>query len=278
MNILLLGGNGFIGSRVAKRLCERGHTVTTPNRSQINLLNLNESAAKSCLHNQEVIVNCVGVMSRHTDVLETVHHHAIAQLAAWAQECGVLRWVQLSALGADAEHEVAFVGSKGRGDLALCNSGLNVNIARPSVVFGRSGESCEMFLKLAKLPVIALPDGGQHFYWQPVHVDDVAMGLANMVDSPLPHAAVVDMVGATRHSVAEYMGVLREKFYGKQGMKIIPIPMALIVPTLPLTNMLSNGFLSAGSMKLLAQGSCADKADFVQLLGREPLGVWEFSY
>ncbi len=278
MNILLLGGNGFIGSRVAKLLRERGHAVATPARQQIDLLDLNEFSVKSCLHNQEVIVNCVGVMSRHADILETVHHHAVAKLAAWAQECGVSRWVQLSALGADAAHEVAFVGSKGRGDLALCNSGLTVNIARPSVVFGRGGESCEMFLKLAKLPIIALPDGGRNFDWQPVHVDDVATGLANMADEPLPHGVVVDMVGATRNSVAEYMGLLRERFHDKQGMKIIPIPMAWLAPALPLTNILSNGFLSAGSMKLLTEGSCADKADFVKLLGREPLGIREFVY
>lgn len=278
MNILLLGGNGFIGSRVAKLLRERGHAVTTPTRQQINFLNLNEFSVKSCLHHQDVIVNCVGVMSRHADILETVHHHAPVKLAIWAKECGVSRWVQLSALGADAGHEVAFVGSKGRGDLALCNSDLVVNIARPSVVFGRGGESCEMFLKLAKLPIITLPDGGQNFVWQPVHVNDVAMGLAKMVDLPLSHGSIVNMVGATKHSVTEYMGILREKFYGKQSLKIIPIPMALLAPALPLTNILSNGFLSADSMKLLAAGSCADKADFVKLLGREPLGVWAFSY
>ena len=275
MNILLLGGTGFIGSRVAKLLHEQGHNVTKATRSQINFLNLNEANAKSCLQNQEVVVNCIGMMSRHTDLLEQVHHHAPAQLAAWALECGVSRWVQLSALGADAAHEVAFVGSKGRGDIALCASGLQVNVARPSVVFGRGGESCEFFLKLVKMPIIALPDGGQ-FEWQPVHVDDVAAGLVAMVANPLAHGKIVNMVGTSQHTVADYLRLLRQKFYNKQNLIIIPIPMRWITPTLPLMNILSNGFLSSDSMKLLRAGSCADKTDFVNLLGHEPLRVAEF--
>lgn len=278
MNILVLGGRGFIGRRVVALLQTQGHEVTVPTRREVDFFNLDETRTKACLANQDVVVNCVGIMTRDAAKLETVHHHAPAWLARWAHECSVKTWVQLSALGADAAHEVAFVGSKGRGDFALSSSGLQLNIARPSVVFGRGGESCELFLKLVKLPVIALPDGGKDFMWQPVHVDDVAQGLVNMVNMPLPHGAVVNMVGATQHSVADYLRLLRQRFHHKNHLTVLPIPMAVIAPTLPLMNVLSNGFLGSGSMKLLKAGSCADKSDFAALLGREPLGVCEFAY
>ena len=134
MNILLLGGSGFIGKRVAALLRQQGHQVATPGHRELDLQHLHEAQAMPLLADKEVVVNCIGVMSRHADVLETIHHHAPAQLAQWAQAAGVQRWVQLSALGADAAQTVAFVGSKGRGDAALCASGVQLALARPSVV------------------------------------------------------------------------------------------------------------------------------------------------
>ena len=275
MNILILGGSGFIGSRVAKILRERGHNVTTPSHAELDLMRLDLDAAQRLLHGQDGVVNCVGVMSRHAAVLEQVHHHAPQQLAHLARAAGVQTWVQLSALGADAAHEVAFVGSKGRGDAAVCASGLRVNIARPSVVFGRGGASCELFIRLARLPVLVLPAGGR-FALQPVHANDVAEALANMAVQPLPHGAVVNMAGSLKTTLAEYLAILRQTLHHRAAPAVWVLPMGLLRPALPLTNIVSNGFLSQGSLKLLAQGSVADTGDFARVLGREPLGAGEF--
>ena len=275
MNILILGGSGFIGSRVAKILRERQHSVTTPSYAELDLMRLDLDAAQRLLHGQDCVVNCIGVMNRHAAVLEQVHHHAPQQLAHLARAVGVQTWVQLSALGADAAHDVAFVGSKGRGDAAVCASSLRVNIARPSVVFGRGGASCELFIKLARLPVLVLPAGGR-FDVQPVHANDVAQGLAAMAEQPLPHGAVVNMAGSLKTTLAEYLAILRQTLHHCAAPAVWALPMGLLRPALPLTNILSNGFLSQGSLKLLAQGSVADMGDFAWLLGREPLGAGEF--
>ena len=112
MNILLLGGSGFIGRHLAARLRACGHQLQTPTHKEFDLRALDERAARACLRGQDAVVNAVGIMSRDADRLETVHHHAPAALAAWAREAGVARWLQVSALGADAWHPVAFLGSK----------------------------------------------------------------------------------------------------------------------------------------------------------------------
>ena len=276
MNILVLGGSGFVGRRVVQGLREYGHQVSTPSHRELDLLNVSADAAQRCLQNQEVVVNTVGVMSRHAAILETVHYHAPKQLAIWAKQAGVARWVQLSALGANAQHTVHFVGSKGRGDGAVCESGLEVNIARPSVIYGRGGVSCELFIKLAQLPVLLLPKGGQ-FVLQPVHVNDVVEGLVKMVMQPLPHGTVVNMVGNRVVNLAEYLSVIRETLHGKTPLKVWALPLGLLCSVLPLTNVLSNGILSPSSVQLLEEGSCADGTDFAALLGRTPLAVEEFA-
>ena len=53
MNILLLGGSGFIGGRVAALLRKHGHNVTTAHHHELNLLNLAENQAKVFLNQKD---------------------------------------------------------------------------------------------------------------------------------------------------------------------------------------------------------------------------------
>ena len=193
MNIVLFGASGFIGRRVAQILRAHGHTLRTPSHREFDYLQPNEAAAREILRGTDAVFNCIGVMSRHENVLETVHHRTPSLLAKIAAEQGVRHWMQLSALGADPKHAVHFVGSKGRGDEAVCQigtaHGMSVAVARPSIVYGRGGASCELFIKLARLPVIALPAGGR-FMLQPVHANDVVDGLVRLLENGAPHGTI----------------------------------------------------------------------------------------
>ena len=215
-------------------------------------------------------------MSRHAEILETVHHHTPKQLAAWAKAAGIKRWVQLSALGADPFHSINFVGSKGRGDDAIAQSGIPIAIARPSVVYGRGGTSCELFIKLARLPLLPLPEAGR-FHLQPVHLADVAEGLAKLAVQADTDHSIINMTGSQTLTLAEYLTTLRQTLHHKPPQHILPVPLRLIDPALPLANTLSNGIISRDSFALLKQGSCADYSDFAALLGREPLAAENFA-
>ena len=152
-------------------------------------------------------------------------------------------------------------------------SGMQVAIARPSLVYGRGGHSTELFLKLTRLPILALPAGGR-FALQPVHVQDVADGMAALVADAPAHGTVINMCGAEVLSLAAYLGVLRQTVHPP---RILPIPLALLRPFLPLTNLLSNGVLSAGNIRLLQEGSTADNHAFAALLQRAPLAPAAFT-
>ena len=276
MNIIIFGGSGFIGSRTVQILKEQGHQVCTPDRRAFDFLHPNETAARRLLEGQDVLINCIGIMSRHAEILETVHHHTPKQLASWAKSAGIKRWVQLSALGADPYQSINFVGSKGRGDNAIAQSGIPIAIARPSVVYGRGGTSCELFIKLARLPLLLLPEGGR-FHLQPVHLADIAEGLAKLASQTDTGHSVINMTGRQPLTLAEYLTILRQTLHHKPPQRILPIPLHLIDPALPLANILSNGIISRDSFALLKQDSCADYSDFAALLGREPLAAKNFA-
>ena len=276
MNIIIFGGSGFIGSRTVQILKEQGHQVCTPNRRAFDFLYPNETAARRLLEGQDVLINCIGIMIRHAEILEAVHHRTPKQLAVWAKAAGIKRWVQLSALGADPSQSINFVGSKGRGDDAVAQSDIPIAIARPSVVYGRGGTSCELFIKLARLPLLPLPEGDR-FHLQPVHLADVAEGLAKLAAQTDTDHSIINMTGSQNLTLAEYLTTLRQTLHHKPPQHILPVPLRLIDPALPLANLLSNGIISRDSFALLKQGSCADYSDFAALLGREPLAAENFA-
>lgn len=276
MNIIIFGGSGFIGSRTVQILKEQGYQVCTPDRRAFDFLHPNETAARRLLEGQDVLINCIGIMSRHAETLETVHHHTPKQLVAWAKAAGIKRWVQLSALGANPSQSINFVGSKGRGDDAIAQSGIPIAIARPSLVYGRGGTSCELFIKLARLPLLPMPEGGR-FHLQPVHLADVAEGLAKLAVLTGNNHSVINMTGSQMLTLAEYLTTIRQTLHHKPPQRMLPIPLRLLDPTLPLANILSNGIISRDSFALLKQGACADYSDFAALLDRKPLAAENFA-
>jgi len=225
MNIIIFGGSGFIGSRTVQILKEQGHQVCTPDRRAFDFLHPDETAARRLLEGQDVLINCIGIMSRHAEILETVHHHTPKQLAECAKAAGIKRWVQLSALGADPSQSINFVGSKGRGDDAITQSSIPIAIARPSVVYGRGGTSCELFIKLARLPLLPLPEGGR-FYLQPVHLADVAESLAKLAVQTDTDHNIINMTGSQTLTLAEYLTTIRQTLHHNRRNTSYPFPCA----------------------------------------------------
>lgn len=283
MNILLLGAGGFIGQHLAPLLADAGHRLASPTRRELDFLRLRRDAALPLLAGQDVVVNMVGAMRPHAARLETLHHHAPAQLARWAVENGVRRWVQLSALGARADHPVPFLGSKGRGDDALLRlareavlSPLHVRILRPSLVFGAGGASAALFTRLARLPCLLLPHANVRI--QPVHVADVARALARLATAPPPKLpATIEAGGAEALTLAAWVTLLRTRLHRHPAPVIAPLPTALLRPLLPLAARLTRGMVSADSLALLAAGAAvADNAPFTHLLGQAPRSPAQF--
>lgn len=102
MKILLLGGNGFIGRRLAARLIEAGHELSAPSRVELDLARPNQDWA-AWVDGVDAVANLAGAFRQgRAGGFEAIHHAGPLRLAALARAHGVRRWVQLSALGAAA--------------------------------------------------------------------------------------------------------------------------------------------------------------------------------
>lgn len=210
LNIVVLGGTGFVGSCLVPRLHADGHRiiVLSRNREQNRELGVlprvrvesldvyDRSALTRKLAGAHAVVNLVGILNEkgsdgngfrkaHVELTETV-------LAA-CKAAHVPRLLQMSALhaGEGASH---YLRTRAEAEERLHESRIKWTVFRPSVIFGPGDGLFERFSALlAMTPVLPLARADARF--APVYVGDVAEAFARALAHPHTIGRSYDLVG-----------------------------------------------------------------------------------
>ena len=198
--ISILGGTGFVGRALCKRLLQDGHDVSVITRGSsprigndlaaVNLKVLTSSASidrEAVLAGQDVLVNLSGIL--HESRRQSFHDVHVEWPASWtlaAHKAGLSQVLHMSALRADMENPPsAYLRSKAAGERAVIDhaSGMTIQIFRPSIIFGEGDNFFGQFASLLRwVPVFPLVCPNSRF--APVWVEDVASAFANALGRP----------------------------------------------------------------------------------------------
>lgn len=196
MNIIILGGTGFIGRHLCEKLIRAGHRVTVPTRRlenarEIQMLpglqpiacNVHDAAQLTkAVAGHDLLINLVAILHGSEEAFNKVHVELPQTIVAACKAAGVGRVVQMSSLGAALDAPSKYLRSKGRGEQVFLSSGLDVTILRPSVVFGEGDKLLNVFAQLQQsFPFVPL--AGSDAQFQPVWVEDVAQAVVNVIAS-----------------------------------------------------------------------------------------------
>lgn len=190
--VAVIGGSGFIGRQVVRRLAKTGAQIVVAARDaerakllkpmgdvgQIAAIPVDlasDADMARALAGAEAVVNLVGILAeRGRQRFDALQHQGAARAARIAQAEGARRLVQLSAIGADPEDALAYPRTKGLGEVAVLAAFPTATILRPSIVFGPDDGFFNLWARMASLsPVLPLFGGGVSRF-QPVYVGDVA--------------------------------------------------------------------------------------------------------
>src|SRR4051812_1735248 len=258
--VAILGGAGFIGRYVVKRLVERGDVVAVGGRNaigakflglkgdvgQVGLFNLSindEPLLRAFVETSDIVVNLVGILRESgPQRFEAVHHVGPARLACIGREAGALRFIQMSAIGADPRSPSAYARTKAAGETAARDAFLTATILRPSVVFGPEDQFFNRFAALATVsPVLPLIGGGETLF-QPVYVGDVAEAVVRCIDDSSPAGRTYELGGPKVYSLRALFELLLEEIRRKRLLVNVPFGAAAIqarllslLPDAPLT-------------------------------------------
>ncbi|MCU0853597.1 MAG: complex I NDUFA9 subunit family protein [Rhodobacteraceae bacterium] len=189
--VTIFGGSGFIGRYVARRLARDGWRVRVavrrPNEAlfvrtygvvgQVEPVFANirdDASVAAALSGADAVVNCVGVLAEDgRNTFDAVQAEGAERIARLAAEAGIVRFVQLSAIGADPESDSKYARTKAAGEAAVLRHVPSAVILRPSIVFGTEDQFFNRFASMTRMSPV-LPLVGAETRFQPVYVDDVA--------------------------------------------------------------------------------------------------------
>jgi uncharacterized protein YbjT (DUF2867 family) len=288
--VLVCGASGFLGSHIVRTLELRGHRVlrglrqTPPSGSEDPLrpsllIDFEQDQTPAAWHERlkgiDVVVNAVGILRETgSQRFESLHVDGPVALFEACVDAGVDRVIQISALGADQQGSTSYHQSKHRADEALLGLPLNSVVLQPSLVFGAQGASSRLFAALATLPVTPLPADGEQLV-QPVHVDDLSLAVALLVEGRGPARRRLAVAGAQAISLRDYLGALREGL-GLNPAPVLQTPRWLVERLARWGNRRPQALLDMDSWRMLERGNTSGDTGLSELLGRPARPIAQF--
>ncbi len=216
--IVIVGGSGFVGSHLARRLVAEGHQVRIVSRHHQGRHPLpKEVKVTECdVHNPasfcdafigcSVAINLVGILNEKGHNGRGFHKAHVELSDKVIQACaanGIERLLHMSALGADAENGPSFyLRSKGEAEEAVHASSLKVTSFRPSVIYGEGDSFLNRFANLLAIPG-PFPLACADARFAPIWVEDVVSCFVHAIGDEQTVGKRYNLCGPNEYTLEE---------------------------------------------------------------------------
>lgn len=287
MKVFLTGAAGFVGSHLLTRLLRDGHYVRAlvrksdsprPTSDRVEEVegDITSANAAPALAGCEALINLVGIIyERGNQTFEAVHHVGTRNLVKVAQQAGIKRFVQMSALGARPRNASAYHTTKFDGEEEVRQSRIPWVILRPSLIFGPGSAFVNQMISVMKTaPLIRPVPGSGEYRFRPIHVDDVCECFAQSLNNPQATNQTLNLVGGEELTLNQIAAEIAACLSIRKAVVHIPIPLmktaAGFFSLLPVKPQ-----VTSAQIRMLQEGSTADPGPMRAIFGISPVGFRE---
>ena len=240
MKVGIVGATGFVGSHLVPHLLEAGHEVIAVSRNGRRLPGWGDRVVARAAD----VGTGVGIDEALAGADALVHLAAIPRetrgrsfgdvnvagtqrVVAATEKSGIRRFVHLSVLGVADDPKLAYLHSKWLGEESVRASSLEWVVLRPSLMFGRG----DGFFNLVKTtlrywsPGIVVVPGAGDARFQPLSVDDLAIGVEKSLVEPARAGSVYELGGPDHLTYGQIVDAVM-RATGMRRLKVgMPIPL-----------------------------------------------------
>ena len=244
--VTVFGGTGFVGRQVVRALARRGYRVRAAARNegagyrlrmlgdvgQIEVVQANirnRASVERALDGAQACINLVAVLYESgRQRFQALHVEGAKTIAECAAARGISRFVQVSAIGADANAASKYARSKAQGEAAVREAIPAAVVIRPSIAFGPEDTFFNRFGQMAALSPV-LPMVGAQTKFQPVFVGDLGAAIANAATDPSAAGQTFEIGGPAVYTFRELMEIVKRETGRKPLLAPIPFPVARLI-------------------------------------------------
>ncbi|KAJ4851341.1 hypothetical protein Tsubulata_005711 [Turnera subulata] len=248
----VFGATGFLGRYVVQHLAKMGTQVLVPFRGSedshrhLKLMGdlgqivpmkfdpRDEDSIKAVMAKANVVINLIGrEYETRNYSFEEVNHHMAEKLAMISREHGgIMRFIQVSCLGASTSSPSRFLRAKAAAEEAVLREIPEATIVKPAVMIGTEDRIMNKWAHFAKnysfLPLIG--DGSTKI--QPVYVVDVAAAiLAALKDDGTSMGKIYELGGPEIFTIHELAELMYETIREWPHYVKVPVPIAKAIAT-----------------------------------------------
>ena len=287
MRIVVLGASGQIGSVIYEMLRRHYEVVGTSRKQSSGLFQFDPFRDNwSKLGKSDIVVNCVGQIEATTNFSFYKIHLELSKLIIDNREVvGNPRIIQISALGAAANHKVEFLRTRGLADDYILQHP-NTVVARPSIICTHRTMIVKKMLMLLQISnytqgVVFVPSGFLNREIQPMMPQDLSALIKTLCTATdLPR--IINVVGPERLSYHQIINLLFDTQRKKYRLVQVPKILTDVLIKYGISFLLPK-LINSQQYQLLFQDNIADVTVAEGILGRrfistKPFFKNEFSY